>query len=317
MTRLGEEHQTQVTERKILLVAHTGRAEVIETARRVAKTLGENGITLRVLSAEAIDRGPVHLDPTEFRSLGVGVEVVDADQDAATGCELVLVLGGDGTFLRAADLARSATAPVLGVNLGRIGFLAEVEAEAIDAVLTHVVEGTYRVETRMTLDVLVRIGGEVVERGWALNEVSIEKGPRLGVLGVVLEVDARPVSAFGCDGVLVSTPTGSTAYAFSAGGPVVWPDLDAILVVPNNAHALFARPMVTSPASTVAVEIEADGHDALLFCDGRREIRVPPGGRVEVVRGHQPVLWARLDSKPFADRVVRKFHLPVKGWRGR
>ena len=159
----------------------------------------------------------------------------------------MLALGGDGTFLRAAELARNADIPVLGVNLGRIGFLAEAEAEAIDSVLEHVIARSYRIEERLTLDIAVRVKGEVIGRGWALNDASLEKGPRLGVLGVVVEVDGRPVSTFGCDGVLVSTPTGSTAYAFSAGGPVLWPDLEALLVVPNNAHALFARPMVTSP----------------------------------------------------------------------
>lgn len=168
----------------------------------------------------------------------------------------------------------------------------------------------------MTLDVVVRAGGEIVGSGWALNEASMEKGPRLGVLGVVVEVDGRPVSTFGCDGVLVSTPTGSTAYAFSAGGPVLWPDLDAILVVPNNAHALFARPMVTSPDSTIAIEVESDGHNALVFCDGRRKMLVPAGGRLEVQRGGKPVKWARLGSSPFTDRLVRKFRLPVTGWRG-
>ncbi|MFZ0718393.1 MAG: NAD(+) kinase, partial [Mycobacterium sp.] len=153
--------------------------------------------------------------------------------------------------------------------------------------------------------------------GWALNEASLEKGPRLGVLGVVLEVDGRPVSTFGCDGVLVSTPTGSTAYAFSAGGPILWPDLEALLVVPNNAHALFARPMVTSPEAGIAIEIEGDGHDALVFCDGRREMLVPAGARLEVRRCAVSVKWARLDGAPFTDRLVRKFRLPVTGWRGR
>ena len=303
-------------ERTILLVVHTGRDEATEVARRVEKVLGDNDIGLRVLSAEAVDRGPVHLAPDDMRSLGVEIEVVDADERAAEGCELVLVLGGDGTFLRAAELARNVEIPVLGVNLGRIGFLAEAEADHIDSVLDHVVNRDYRVEERMTLDVVVRAGGDVVDRGWALNEASLEKGPRLGVLGAVVEVDGRPVSAFGCDGVLVATPTGSTAWAFSAGGPIVWPDLDAILVVPNNAHALFARPMVTSPNATIAIEIEADGHDALVFCDGRREMVVPAGGRLEVTRCGTPLKWVRLDSAPFTDRLVRKFRLPVTGWRG-
>jgi NAD+ kinase len=230
---------------------------------------------------------------------------------------LVLVLGGDGTFLRAAELAQEASIPVLGINLGRIGFLAETEAEHLDEALAQVVRKEYRVESRMTLDVVIRVDDEIIDRGWALNEASIENRSRLGVLEVVLEVDGRPVSAFGCDGVLVSTPTGSTAYAFSAGGPVVWPELEALLVVPSNAHALFARPLVTSPNSIIAVETVAGSHDGLVFCDGRRTLELPAGARVEIVRGATPVKWVRLDSAPFADRMVRKFELPVTGWRGR
>ncbi len=303
-------------QRTVLLVVHTGREEATDTARRVEKVLDDHGIGLRVLTAEAVDKSALHLAPDDVRDLGVEPELVDPDNRAAEGCELVLVLGGDGTFLRAAELARNADIPVLGVNLGRIGFLAEAEADHIDRVLDHIIARDYRVEDRMTLDVVVRADGAIIDRGWALNEASMEKGPRLGVLGVVVEVDGRPVSTFGCDGVLVSTPTGSTAYAFSAGGPVLWPDLDAILVVPNNAHALFARPMVTSPDSTIAIEVESDGHNALVFCDGRRKMLVPAGGRLEVQRGVTPVKWARLGRSPFTDRLVRKFRLPVTGWRG-
>jgi NAD+ kinase len=303
-------------ERTVLLVIHTGRNEATDTARRVEKVLGDNGIGLRVLAAEAVDRGELQLAPDHMRALGVDIDVVDADDYAAQGCELVLVLGGDGTFLRAAELARNAEIPVLGVNLGHIGFLAEAEAEAIDHVLDRVINRDYRIEERMTLDIAVRAGGHVVQRGWALNEASLEKRTRYGVLNVVLEVDGRPVSAFGCDGVLVSAPTGSTAYAFSAGGPILWPDLEAILVVPNNAHALFARPMVTSPTALIAIEVEAGGNDALVFCDGRRQMVVPTGGRLEVTRCDIALKWVRLDSAPFTDRLVRKFRLPVKGWRG-
>jgi NAD+ kinase len=303
-------------ERTVLLVVHTGREEATETARRVEKVLGDNGIALRVLSAEAVDKGPLHLHPDDMRALGVEIEVVDAHERAAEGCDLVLALGGDGTFLRAAELARNVEIPVLGINLGHIGFLAESEADALDTVLDHVIKRDYRVEERMTLDIVVRVGGKITQRGWALNEASLEKGPRLGVLNVVLEVDGRPVSSFGCDGVLVSTPTGSTAYAFSAGGPILWPDLEAILVVPNNAHALFARPMVTSPDAAIAIEIEGNTHDALVFCDGRRDMVIPPGGRLEVTRCGTSLKWVRLDSAPFTDRLVRKFRLPVTGWRG-
>ncbi|TQF68205.1 NAD kinase [Rhodococcus spelaei] len=301
------------TQREILVVAHTGRPEVTETARRVAAIFQKAGIGLRVLTNEA-DR----TDPTaQLRSIDVDLTIVEPGPEAAAGCEMVLVLGGDGTFLRGAELAKAASVPVLGINLGRIGFLAETEAEHLDEALAQVVRREYRVEHRMTLDIAIRVDDEVVARGWALNEASIENVSRLGVLEVVLEVDGRPVSSFGCDGVLVSTPTGSTAYAFSAGGPVVWPELEALLVIPSNAHALFARPLVTSPESLIAVETFAGGHDGLVFCDGSRTLELPAGGRVEVVRGTHPVQWIRLDSAPFADRMVRKFELPVKGWRGR
>ena len=303
-------------DRTILLIVHPGRNEATETARRVGKALGDNGIRLRLLSREAVDRGNLHLDPAELHSTGAEIELVEADEHAAEGCELVLVLGGDGTFLRAAELARNAEIPVLGVNLGRIGFLAEAEAEAIDEILEHVVARDYRIEDRMALDVVVTLDGEVLSRGWALNEASLEKGAHQGVLGVVVAIDGRPVSAFGCDGVLISSPTGSTAYAFSSGGPVVWPDLEAIIVVPNNAHALFARPMVTNPNAVITVDVDPDNNpDAMVLCDGRREAPVPAGARIEVTKCQTPLKWVRLDSAPFTDRLVRKFRLPVTSWR--
>ena len=302
-------------QRTILMVLRTGREEANETARRVAKALSANDIALRLLVTETLDRGPLQLDPAELGSTGAVVEVVDGGDDDAEGCELVLVLGGDGTFLRAADLARDAEIPVLGVNLGRIGFLAEAEADAIDDILEHVIARDYQIENRMTLDVVVSLDDQVLSRGWALNEASLEKGTHQGVLGVVVAIDGRPVSAFGCDGVLVSSPTGSTAYAFSAGGPVVWPDLEAIIVVPNNAHAIFARPMVTSPHAVITVDLDLGNVDAVVLCDGRREAIVPAGGRVQVTKCRTPLKWVRLDSAPFTDRLVRKFRLPVTSWR--
>jgi NAD+ kinase len=292
------------TARTVLLVVNTGRDEARETARNIGKTLAANGIGLRVLSTEALDMGDV-------------VQTVEGDSSLADGCELVLVLGGDGTFLRAAELARDADIPVLGINLGRIGFLAEAEAESIDTILGHIVARDYRVEHRMTLDVVVSVDGEALYSGWALNEASLERAGHRGVLGVMVAIDGRPVSAFGCDGVLVSSPTGSTAYAFSSGGPVVWPDLEAIIVVPNNAHALFARPMVTNPNAVITVDVDTDNPESVVVCDGRREAVVPAGARVQVTKCRTPLKWVRLDSAPFTDRLVRKFRLPVTSWRER
>src|SRR3546814_17119489 len=137
----------------------------------------------------------------------------------------------------------------------------------------------------MTIDVTVRVDDTIGERGWALNEASLENAQRMGVLEVVLEVDGRPVSAFGCDGVLISTPTGSTAYAFSAGGPVVWPELEALLLVPRNAHALLARPLVPRPNPLIPVASVDGGHEGTVFCAGRRTLTLPRGARLHGGRG--------------------------------
>ncbi|ANZ38782.1 NAD kinase [Lentzea guizhouensis] len=291
--------------REVLLVVHTGHQSNIDLARQVAGRLAVGGVTTRVLDDEARDLGP-----------SCCTKVVPADDHAAEGTELVLVLGGDGTLLRGAELARPARVPVLGVNLGRVGFLAEADSDALHEAVGHVLERDYFVEERMTLDLVAKVNDEVVVKTWALNEISVEKLIRERILEVVIEVDGRPVSAFGCDGVLCATPTGSTAYAFSAGGPVVWPDVQAILVVPSNAHALFARPLVVSPKSHVAFEIESTGHPAALSADGRRTFELPAGARIEIVEGEVPLKVVRLRQAPFTDRLVEKFDLPVKGWRG-
>lgn len=282
----------------------------MHAAARAAELLRAAGIAVRLLDAEHAEA----LD--DYPGLG-GIERIAHGPKATEGVELVLVLGGDGTFLRAADLARGADLPVLGINLGHVGFLAEWEAESLDEAVGRVIAGDFRVEDRMTVAVSVYDEDmHLLASDWALNEVSVEHTNDGGVLDASLEIDGRPVSAFGCDGVIISTPTGSTAYAFSAGGPVLWPELDAMLVVPNNAHALFTKPLVISPTSTVAVESISAQASATAVMDGFRRIPVPPGSRVEVKRGERPVRWVRLDDKPFTDRLVTKLRLPVAGWRG-
>lgn len=297
-------------ERAVLLVAHTGRRANLESAGKAAVLLDAAGIAVRVLDSG--HPAVLEQDPVLSR-----FQRVEHEPSATDGVELVLVLGGDGTFLRGADLAHQADLPVLGINLGHVGFLAEWESDSLDEAILRVIAGDYDIEDRMTLDVVVRDENRrVLSTGWALNEVSVENTNRRGVLDAILEVDARPVSSFGCDGVLVSTPTGSTAYAFSAGGPVVWPELDAMVVVPNNAHALFAKPLIVSPHSQVAVESLSDASAAIAIMDGFRTADMPPGSRIEVCRGKRPVRWVRLDHTPFTDRLVTKFRLPVTGWRG-
>jgi NAD+ kinase len=290
--------------REILVVTNTRRPEVRESAQRVLDRLVAAGVAPRVLRNEA-----------EVLDLTCAT-VVQADEDPAVGVELVLVLGGDGSLLRGAELARGAEAPLLGVNLGHVGFLADVEPDALESTVDAVVRKDYRVEERMTVDVRVRLAGEVVYRGWALNEMALEKSGSTRMLECVVGIDGRPLSRWGCDGVICSTPTGSTAYAFSVGGPVMWPGLEALLVAPISAHALFARPLVLAPSSTVAIEVLGP-MPGMLCCDGRRCVRVPPLSRVEVTRGLLRVRLAVVHPLPFTDRLVAKFDLPVSGWRGR
>ena len=230
--------------------------------------------------------------------------------------DMAIVLGGDGSILRAAEVLREKPAPILGVNLGHVGFMAEAEKDEINQALDSVMSGKFKVRERTTLNVSVKQGNKVIFKSWALNEVAVEKNARERMIEVVLEVEKRPLSSFGCDGVLVSTATGSTAYAFSAGGPIVWPNVDAFVVVPISAHALFARPFVIDNDSSVAIEILQRSAGGVISCDGRRTFELEPGARVEISRGSQSVDMVTLSDEPFADRLVRKFSLPVSGWRG-
>ena len=255
-----------------------------------------------------------------------GLEAINEDQierddkgraDIPADVEVAVVLGGDGTILRATELVRGSSVPVVGVNLGHVGFLAELdEAELGDAV-RRIAHREYTVEHRMTVDVTVTTAEGEISHAWAMNEATVEKDRTERMIEVVIGVDGRALESFGCDGVVLATPTGSTAYAFSAGGPVVWPDVEALLLVPISAHALFAKPLVVGPDSVLEVEVlTRTGAAATMWCDGRRTQPIPPGARVEVRRGAERVALARLHPGPFTSRLVRKFDLPVTGWRG-
>jgi NAD+ kinase len=305
----------------MLVMVHAGRKQAVDSARLVIDRLCAAGITARVTGPEA--------DAIACP----GMTVVPPGADAADGAELVIVLGGDGSLLRAAEFARPVRTPLIGVNLGHIGFLAETEVDGLADTMDAIIERRYSVEQRMTVDVVARSNGTELARTWALNEATVEKGARERMIEVVIEIDGRPLSRWGCDGVVCATPTGSTAYAFSAGGPVVWPQVEALLLVPISAHALFAPPMVVSPGSVIAVELMYEGiresgerddsadsgtarsgtpqsetanfdtgrlavetGGAVMWCDGRRKVDLPAGARVEVRRGSLPVLLARVHA---------------------
>lgn len=300
--------------RLVLLVSHTARDEAIGATLESAAALVASGIT-PVMTPEQLKETKAFATgsatSTMDQVLELGSDVSEAD------LELAVVLGGDGTILKAAEIVRESQTPLLGINLGHVGFLAESEKNEISSTIERVAKRDYLVKERLTLDVSVLLEGKEVYRTWALNEAAVEKSAREKMLEVVVEIDSRPLSSFGCDGIVISTPTGSTAYAFSAGGPVVWPSVDALLLVPLSAHALFARPLVISPGSLLAVEVlqRSAGH-GVLWCDGRRSTELPAGARVEVRKSSKSVKLARLNQGPFTNRLVKKFSLPVEGWRG-
>lgn len=297
-----------MSDRRVLVLAHTGRPVAVAVAEEFVRLLRGGGLEPMMLAEEAGRLSPAARDLISPADPG----------DLLDGAELVAVLGGDGTILRAAEVTRGTGVPLLGVNLGHVGFLAESERDDLDSTVQRIARQDYDVEERMSLDVAVHADGQVIDRTWAINEASVEKVHRERMIEVVLEVDGRPVTEFGCDGVVMATPTGSTAYSFSAGGPVVWPEVEALLLTPLSAHALFARPLVVAPTSVPAVElVPGTPGRAMLSCDGRRTRDLPEGARVEVRRSPIPIRLARLARPPFTDRLVAKFQLPVHGWRGR
>ncbi|WP_422117633.1 NAD kinase [Brachybacterium sp. UNK5269] len=308
--------------RRFLLFIHTGRRAALSAALTVLEELRLRNVRGVVVAqqVEEILGLPEGFAPPRLLTFltNGGVDIAEAitSQD---DLELGVVLGGDGTILRALEAIREADIPVHGVNLGHVGFLAESEVEDLSVTVARLLDGDYEIEKRSTLDILVLdADDQPTARHWALNEASLEKADRQKMINVAVEIDGRPVSSFGADGILLSTPTGSTAYAFSAGGPVIWPEVDAMLVIPLAAHALFARPLVLGRSSVAAVEMTFDNREGgVLTLDGRRVEEITAGMRIEARLSHQSVRLARLAPTPFADRLVEKFQLPVVGWRGR
>ena len=291
-----------MTQRRVGLWLHSSRPEAVDAAVELARGLAQRAIQPLVAPARAVE--------VQKRLPDIKVGVLALPQAASV--ELVIVLGGDGTILSAAEWAVPPQIPLLGVNMGHVGFLAELEAAETTHLVEQVVDRHYTIEERVTLAVNVK------NPAWgtfAVNELSVEKAVRSRMIDVLVSVDGRPLSRWACDGILVSTPTGSTAYAFSAGGPVIWPDVEAIELVPLLAHALFARPLVLSPDSVIELAL-LDGSDAASFwCDGRRHFLAQPGCVAVVTRHTQNLLLARIGEQPFTTRLVKKFQLPIEGWR--
>ena len=275
----------------VLLVIHPTRNEALNTGKELAKLLREQNLDVYAT---------IKLDGAQ-------------EFDDSSKVDLAVVLGGDGTMLRASEIFRGKKLPILGINLGHVGFLAEIERPSLSDIASAITNGSFEIEERMSLSYQLLRGGKVLQSGWALNEVTIERNDHQ-MIDLFVQIDHRPLSRWWCDAVICATPTGSTAYAYSAGGPVVWPEVDALVLLPLAAHALFTRPMVISPRSEIVIDIESESAD--LNADGIRRTKLQKNDRVVLTSDKEDVLLAHIKPAAFADRLVAKFKLPVEGWRG-
>jgi len=275
----------------VLLVTHPTRPEAISTANELTKLLA--GKQINVFA--------------NIKTDGAN------DFNATDQIDLAVVLGGDGTMLRAAEIFRGKQVPILGINLGHVGFLAEIERPSLGEIVDAIASGTFSVEERMSLNYQLQRDGIVIQSGWALNEVVVERNDHQ-MIDLFVQIDHRPLSRWWCDAVICATPTGSTAYAYSAGGPVVWPEVDALVLLPLAAHALFSKPMVVSPKSEIAIDLESDSAD--LNADGIRRTKLQKNDRIVLTSDKEDILLAHIKPATFTDRIVAKFKLPVEGWRG-
>jgi NAD+ kinase len=281
--------------RRAIFVINPSRTEAVSAAKEISQILLKEGFQLST--------------PSDVNIIGI----TQTAAESLASAEIVIVLGGDGTILRGAEIARTQNIPILGINLGHVGFLAEVEKPALAEIAASIVAKNFVTENRMVLQYSVIRQSAVIATGWALNEVTVERNGTT-MVELFVQIDNRPLSRWGCDGLICSTPTGSTAYAFSAGGPVLWPEIDALVLLPISAHALFARPMVVAPTSQIVVEIESS--DALLSADALRKLPLRSGDRVQITKDSSVIKLSHINPTLFTDRLVAKFKLPVEGWRG-
>ena len=281
--------------RRAVFLVNPSRPEAVEAAKQLSSLLKAAHFELVTVSDVEI----------------AGIQHVRADEVGSV--EVAVVLGGDGTILRAAEITIDRNIPLLGINLGHVGFMAEVEKHAVEVIATSIIEKSYSYESRMVLGYSVVRDGKEISQGWALNEITVERDSTT-MVELFLEIDRRPLSHWGCDGLICATPTGSTAYAFSAGGPVLWPEIDALVLLPISAHALFSRPMVVATQSEIVVTVESTV--ALLSADALRKLPLVNGDRVVITRNPNTIKLAHIKPTLFTDRLVAKFKLPVEGWRG-
>lgn len=276
--------------KKVGFVAHGGRPEALAVASELSHWLTGQGVSTRRLETEPVE-----------------AQDAASQETFASGLDLIVCVGGDGTFLRSARIANGASVPVVGVKVGRLGFLTEIEPEEAPAVISEVLDGRGKIEQRMAL---TATSEALKQQHWALNEVMVEKGSRHRLIKLAVELAGTRICTFSADGVLVATSTGSTAYSFSARGPIVSPAVDCMIVTPIAAHMVFDRSFVVGPDEGVELEVVGD-EAGVLSTDGQASVEMPVGARVRIAAAQKPTLMVRRsDDKNFFDIVREKFGLP-------
>ncbi len=251
----------------------------------------------------------VHTGKTDSSSVTSKIERWASSHDIAISeddPDLVIAAGGDGTMLRAAQTAHREDAPLLGINLGRLGYLPEVEVGGEDEALTRISSGDFNLEERMMLVCEDPSGAERV----ALNEVLVERSTRHRLVRLAVKVSGEQLATFSADGLILATPTGSTAYALSAGGPLVSPRTQCMVLVPVSAHMLFSRPLVLAPDDEVQIDVDPGGDTAATALDGADGWDVPPGQSIKIRRHPRPLNLVRLSGPRFLERLRTKLDLP-------
>lgn len=259
---------------RVTIVTHDGKPAAVELQRQLSEAVSSRGMAV-------VENGP----------------------------DLVIALGGDGTVLRAAQIAHESDALLLGVNVGTLGYLTQVEGSAAGDAIDQVLSGGFEVEERMMLDCSFDSGSS--ERSFvALNEVLVERASQRRLVRLEVSVGGERLAAFNADGVIVATPTGSTAYALSAGGPIVSPRASCLILVPVNAHMIFSRPFVLAPDDTVEIDLGEADQRASLVLDGAESCEFTSGSRLAVHRHSRPLRLVRLPGPGFVERLRTKLDLP-------
>jgi NAD+ kinase len=281
--------------RALGLVPHRDRPAALELARTIAAWFTERSVEVRI--------------PKELgRAIELDATAVEADA-FAPGLDLVISLGGDGTMLHAVQLVYSAEVPVLGVNVGQLAYLSEVEPAEVEQVLPRLLALDFRVSERMMLAVDVEAGGESLATSYALNEAVLEK-PRTGhLINLDVSVNGSSFTSYAADGIIVATPTGTTAYSFSARGPIASPALACLIVTPISPHMLFDRSLVLARDESIELVVQND-RNVVLTLDGRELGELTGGDRVRCRAADQPLRLATLHPRDFHQILKQKFALP-------